>query len=112
MRLVLGLVLLVRTGSNLWSHLEIQTTLNSVLLTGSGLLLIAGLWTPLAGTVVAVIEISQILTSDGDLLVCLLTGTLGVALAMLGPGRWSVDARLFGWKRIEAAPRTRSPNAL
>jgi hypothetical protein len=112
MRLVLGLVLLVRTGSNLWSHLEIQTTLNSVLLTGSGLLLIAGLWTPLAGTVIAVIEISQILTPDGDPLECLLTGTLAVALAMLGPGRWSVDARLFGWKRIEAAPRTRSSNAL
>jgi putative oxidoreductase len=112
MRLVLGLVLLVRTGSHLWSHLEMQTTLNSVMLTGSGLLLIAGLWTPLAGTVVAVIETSQILTSHGDLLVCLLTGTLGVALAMLGPGRWSVDARLFGWKRIEAAPRKKSPNAL
>jgi uncharacterized membrane protein YphA (DoxX/SURF4 family) len=112
MRLVLGLVLLVRTGSNLWSHVEIQTTLNSVLLTGSGLLLIAGLWTPLAGTVIAVIEISQILTPDGDPLECLLTGTLAVALAMLGPGRWSVDARLFGWKRIEAAPRTRSSNAL
>ena len=112
MRLVLGLVLLVHAGSSLWSHLGIQTTVNPVLLTGSGLLLIAGLWTPLAGTVVAVIEISQILASDRDLLVCLLTGTLGVALAMLGPGRWSVDARLFGWKRVEAAPRTRSPNAL
>ena len=30
------------------------------------------------------------------------------ALAMLGPGRWSVDARLFGWKRIEASPRRRT----
>jgi putative oxidoreductase len=25
---------------------------------------------------------------------------LGAALAMLGPGAWSVDARLFGRKRI------------
>ena len=25
---------------------------------------------------------------------------LGVALAMIGPGAWSVDARLFGRKRI------------
>ena len=65
MRLVLGLVLLVRTGSHLWSHLDMQTTLNSVLLTGSGLLLIAGLWTPLTGTVVAVIEISQIRAQGG-----------------------------------------------
>ena len=48
-----------------------------------------------------------------NLLLCLvgcIVGTLvGVlpgigpagALAMLGPGRWSVDARLFGWKRID-----------
>jgi hypothetical protein len=28
-------------------------------------------------------------------------GALGAALAMLGPGAWSVDARLFGRKRIE-----------
>jgi hypothetical protein len=25
---------------------------------------------------------------------------LGVALAMLGPGAWSLDARVFGRKRI------------
>ena len=34
-------------------------------------------------------------------------GTVGGALAMLGPGRWSVDARLFGRKRIEAPPGRR-----
>ena len=35
------------------------------------------------------------------------------ALAMLGPGRWSLDARLFGWKRIEGtATRTDFERAL
>jgi len=28
-------------------------------------------------------------------------GALGAALAMLGPGAWSVDAHIFGRKRIE-----------
>jgi uncharacterized membrane protein YphA (DoxX/SURF4 family) len=68
-------------------------------------LLIAGLWTPLAGTAVAVFELSHLLTMAPDRLVCLLAGTTAGALAMLGPGRWSVDARLFGWKRIDLGRR-------
>ncbi len=35
----------------------------------------------------------------------ILLGTLGAALAMLGPGAWSVDARLFGWKRLDIRDR-------
>ena len=53
---------------------------------------------------VVAVEISQILAPD-DPFVPLLTGTISGALAMLGPGRWSLDARLFGWKRIESPPR-------
>jgi hypothetical protein len=33
-----------------------------------------------------------------------LLGTLGVALALLGPGTWSFDARRSGWERIEIRP--------
>ena len=105
LRVVVGTVLLLDAGSKLSSGLPLQTTLIMASLVGSGLLLIAGLWTPLAGTTVAGIEISQALTSAQDPLVCLLTGSVGAALALLGPGRWSVDAQLFGWKRIEAPPR-------
>ena len=110
MRLVIGSVLLVSAGPPLWNNPPLQMTLASAPLAGSGLLLLAGLWTPLAGTVVAVIEISQILRVAEYPLVGLLAGTMAAALAMVGPGRWSVDARLFGWKRIEP-PRasTRSP---
>ena len=74
-------------------------------LAGSGILLISGLWTPIAATLAALIETWQILTRTGDLWVLLLLGTIAGALAMLGPGLWSVDARLFGWKRVEVPPR-------
>ena len=77
---------------------------------GSGMLLFAGLWTPVAGAVVALIEVSQIRRVDEDPRVCLLSAGIASGLAMLGPGRWSIDARLFGWKRIEppsARPRSR-----
>ena len=110
LRLVFGSVVLVGAGSKVWTPAPLQTTLTSASLAGSGLLLIAGLWTPLAGTAVAAIEILQVLTTAEDPLVCLMAGTVGGALALLGPGRWSVDAHLFGWKRIEAPPRGSSSN--
>jgi putative oxidoreductase len=57
------------------------------------------------GTLVAGIEVWKIFLLPEDLWIYVLLGTLGAALAMLGPGAWSVDARLFGWKRID--PRDR-----
>lgn len=112
MRLVVGSVLVGSAASNVWTDQPSQTTFMAWLLMLSGLLLIAGLWTPVVGTVVAAISLSQMLAMDPNSLVPLLAGTIGAALAMLGPGRWSVDARLFGWKRVEALPRARSRSAL
>jgi hypothetical protein len=108
MRLVAGSALVVRASSTLWRDHPTNATIMAAFLAGCGILLIPGLWTPIAGTLAALIETWQVLTRTGDLWVLLLLGTIAGALAMLGPGLWSVDARLFGWKRVEAPPRKSS----
>ena len=105
MRLVIGCVLVVRASLRLWGDPPLNITITAAILLVAGFLLILGLWTPIAGTSVAVIEAWKILTIPGDRWLWLLLGTASGALAMLGPGRWSMDARLFGWKRVEAPPR-------
>jgi putative oxidoreductase len=105
MRLVAGSALMVHASSALRGAPPINTAIISAFLMGSGVLLIPGLWTPIAGTLIALMAMWQIFTFLGDPLVA---GTMGGALAMLGPGLWSVDARLFGWRRVEAPPRKSS----
>jgi uncharacterized membrane protein YphA (DoxX/SURF4 family) len=73
----------------------------------AGLCLLAGLWTPIAGSLVAVLGIWFACTHVEDPLASLLLATIGAALALVGPGAWSIDARLFGWKRIDIRDRSR-----
>jgi len=68
---------------------------------GVGILLLAGLWTPIAGALEAIIEIWIIFSQRGEPSIHYLLAALAVSLVMLGPGAWSVDARLFGRKRID-----------
>jgi uncharacterized membrane protein YphA (DoxX/SURF4 family) len=62
--------------------------------------LAVGLWTPVSGCLVAAFALWDLVTKPGDHWSSILLAAMGVALAMIGPGVWSVDASLFGWKRI------------
>ena len=105
MRLVAGITLIDRGIMRLQSGTPLLLALLSLLTIGAGLLLLVGLWTPIVGALVAPIEVRQLFLNAGDPWIYILLGTLSAALAMLGPGAWSIDARLFGWKRIDLPPR-------
>ena len=71
----------------------------------AGVLLLAGLWTPVMASLVAVLAFWKAISQSGDPWTDILLVTIGAALALLGPGAWSADARLFGWKRIDIRDR-------
>ena len=99
LRVVLGIALIWRAVGRLSSDPSTLVTVLSVFGIGAGLLLLMGLWTPVAATLVAAIQVWKICWKLGDPWIYILLGTIAVAIAMLGPGFWSVDARLYGWKR-------------
>jgi putative oxidoreductase len=76
---------------------------------GAGILLLIGLWTPVAGALAAIVKVcialSRFLSHSGDPWIALTEAVLSAVLAMVGPGAWSIDARLFGRRRIDVPER-------
>ena len=105
LRLVTGVALIDRGVTGIWGGLPIHLAAPCVVAIAAGILLIVGLWTPIAGTLVAAVEAWNVFSQPGDPWIYILLGALGTALALLGPGAWSVDSRLFGWKRLDIRSR-------
>jgi putative oxidoreductase len=105
MRLVVGSALVDHGILGFRGETTLEAVIVGVLTTGTGILFLAGLWTPFAGTLGAAVELWCAFSQPSDPLIHLLLLTMGVVLALVGPGAWSVDARLFGWKRIDIRSR-------
>jgi hypothetical protein len=99
---VLTAALLVRFGIFELTRTASSTSTIPLIVAGcAGLLLLVGLWTPIVGTLIALIELPIAVTHSHDPWIPLILATLGGTAAMIGPGAWSIDARLFGRKHIE-----------
>jgi putative oxidoreductase len=70
----------------------------------AGAFLLAGLWTPVTATLAALDQIWVALSlrssHGGGNGIHILLAVLSASVAMLGPGAWSIDARLFGRRRF------------
>jgi len=101
MRVAAGAALLIRAGIVLAAAPAVAAAVFHVAAAGIGVLLLIGLWTPIAATLTALAGAWGAYANPGDVGFYVLLAALGAALALLGPGAWSIDARLFGWKRVE-----------
>jgi hypothetical protein len=98
---ILTAILLVRLGIiELTGPSLPPSTIPAIIGACAGMLLLVGLWTPVIGTLIAVIELWLAVIHPSDPWLPLVLATLGGTAAMIGPGAWSVDARLFGRKHI------------
>ena len=100
LRLVAAVALLDQAIVRLLGGHSVQAPVFAGFAAAAGILILAGLWTPIAGSLAVLVQLRNVFL-HADPWICVLLGALGAALAMIGPGAWSVDARLFGWKRID-----------
>lgn len=106
MRLVAGIAFIAQAATTMHNG-PLTTFATAMVAILAGLCLLAGLWTPIAGSLVAALGVWFACTHVEDPLASVLLATIGAALALVGPGAWSIDARLFGWKRIDIRDRGR-----
>ncbi len=102
-RVLTGAVLLYFGGAHLMEAASLGPSLPHLIAAAAGVLLIFGLWTPIAGTAIALVELWKFLAHSGNPLIAIMLLSLGATVAMIGPGVWSIDAQLYGRKHIEPA---------
>lgn len=112
-RLCLGVALIYLAAADIAAKSPAPMRLaDDVIAATGGMFLIAGLWTPAIGTVIALDKVWSALSlySPGDgTSTDLFLAILAASMAMLGPGAWSIDARLFGRKRFDIERAKRRP---
>jgi uncharacterized membrane protein YphA (DoxX/SURF4 family) len=105
LRLLTGVALIHFGTANLREAPPLTTGVLQIIGVGAGILLLVGLWTPVAGGLAAIVKVliafSRYSSHSVDPWIPIIQAVLGAALAMVGPGAWSIDARLFGRKRID-----------
>jgi putative oxidoreductase len=65
-----------------------------------GALFIIGAWMPLTSAAVILIEIVIVMYEPATGNICATRAAVSLGLMLLGPGAWSVDAHLYGRRRI------------
>ena len=105
LRLVAGTAVIIHALNDLSGVQTTQPAIVKVAAIIVGVLLSVGLWTPVTGCLFSAFAFWDLFSKTVDPWNGILLAAMGVALAMVGPGRWSLDARLFGWRRLPIRDR-------
>lgn len=100
-RILTSIVLLWFGITHIHETAPLGLSVGYVIAAGAGLFLLVGLWTPIAGITIAIVEVWIFLAWSGCSLTPIMLAGLGGAVAMIGPGMWSIDAKLYGRKYLE-----------
>jgi putative oxidoreductase len=104
LRLLTGFTLIHFGIANLRQDPPLATVVLQTIGIGAGIFLLVGFWTPLAGALAATVKVCIVLmryfSHPDDPWIPIIQAVLSAVLAMVGPGAWSIDALLFGRKRI------------
>lgn len=101
LRLACSALIIARSVATIIAAPHTQTFVLQSIALAAALLLLAGFWTPIAGLLIVVVEVWFALWRTNSIESSVLLATVGAALAALGPGSHSVDAKLYGRKRIQ-----------
>ena len=104
LRVIVATTLMARCVQQERNGVSLQTLAPHVIAAAAGLYVLFGLWSSVAGVILAISESLIAFSQAHDPWASVLLVSFGIALALLGPGSWSVDARRSGWKRIEIRP--------
>ena len=101
LRLLAGSVLLYGGFVSPWSAFNTAQMVPPLLAAAFGAMLVVGLFTPFAGIMAAAAEVWIAFLHPGYRWPQIGFAGLCLSLVMIGPGAWSIDARLFGRKQID-----------
>ena len=86
---------------SIWSPFDTPQMVPPVLGAAFGAMLVVGLFTPFAGIMAAIVEVWITFPYPEYRWPQIGLAGLCLSLVMIGPGAWSIDARLFGRKQID-----------
>ena len=105
LRVATGSALIYCGAAGLLAPPHVPSTPWRALLVLLGLMLFAGLWTPVVALLAVVATVWEVVSAPTAWPQSPSIAVMAAALTLLGPGAWSVDAWLYGWKQIRIPAR-------